>query len=504
MKQNCANGRKSPSIFQTEITAPPAGTGDEEPTSSALHSSWEILSWSHRHHLDLLRHRRLRLHWQSHQDAGIVKNCKFISATPPCSTTRWKSSLQTTLLKEIKQQIGGEKRSLTPSSRLNKLMDRLDQRNNVFMYVIPECSSSGSCVKCTRETWKEQYASELPGWLMPSDKWMRSTHWMLCVPKDSSSGKGNSPIIIGNSETTLMPPSSFRLRAKTLWEIRWWTETAVSPMTSTWKNDLFHHRHRRQHGGESTYLRTVGINYLLGLHRRPRLRPELWNCMPVRLIQSAYLGFRTTTNPYFFAELKRLKLIIDKLQAGGKFFIILDRNSEVPTPWISRKAPLPLSSNSWLCRQMASLPPTTYCWEHSSTFSDDIPNYRFESDIQTMNWPSYRLAPRYRQNMNACFLMKNGDCRCRLIPPQLKSSPNSLTDYAFYISPGEVDMATASLPYYSSVRSYRSIRVRHKLDTTVQPQIYCLDRNHDIQTHISTAFLLFQSRHSAVHSQSYL
>lgn len=57
-------------------------------------------------------------------------------------------------------------------------MDELDQRNNVFMYVILNGLFFWELRQIMRiEAWKEQYAAELPGGSMPSDKWMRSTHW---------------------------------------------------------------------------------------------------------------------------------------------------------------------------------------------------------------------------------------------------------------------------------------------------------------------------------------
>lgn len=46
---------------------------------------------------------------------------------------------------------------------------------------------------------------------------------------------------------------------------------------------------------------------------------------PAQLITSLRTSDSLNDNEsYFFAELKRLKLIIDKLQAGEEFFIILD------------------------------------------------------------------------------------------------------------------------------------------------------------------------------------
>ena len=45
--------------------------------------------------------------------------------------------MQCNLLKRIKEEIGGEQRKASLAiSQLSKLMNELDQRNNVFMYVI--------------------------------------------------------------------------------------------------------------------------------------------------------------------------------------------------------------------------------------------------------------------------------------------------------------------------------------------------------------------------------
>ena len=76
--------------------------------------------------------------------------------------------------------------------------------------------------------------------------------------------------------------------------------------------------------GKSTYLRTVGINYLLACIGAPVCARQMEIC-PARLITSLRTSDSLNDNEsYFFAELKRLKLIIDKLQAGEELFIILD------------------------------------------------------------------------------------------------------------------------------------------------------------------------------------
>ena len=75
--------------------------------------------------------------------------------------------MQCNLLKRIKEEIGGEQRKASLAiSRLSKLMNELDQRNNVFMYVILNGLFFWELRQIMRiEAWKEQYARELPHWL---------------------------------------------------------------------------------------------------------------------------------------------------------------------------------------------------------------------------------------------------------------------------------------------------------------------------------------------------
>ena len=72
--------------------------------------------------------------------------------------------------------------------------------------------------------------------------------------------------------------------------------------------------------GKSTYLRTVGVNYLLACIGAPVWAKQM-KIYPARLVTSLRTSDSLADNEsYFFAELKRLKLIIDKLEAGGRAF----------------------------------------------------------------------------------------------------------------------------------------------------------------------------------------
>jgi DNA mismatch repair ATPase MutS len=76
--------------------------------------------------------------------------------------------------------------------------------------------------------------------------------------------------------------------------------------------------------GKSTFLRSVAVNYLLAMAGAPVCAAEL-RFTPVQLFTS----MRTTDSlssgeSYFYAELKRLKSLEEKLVAGGNIFFILD------------------------------------------------------------------------------------------------------------------------------------------------------------------------------------
>ena len=71
--------------------------------------------------------------------------------------------------------------------------------------------------------------------------------------------------------------------------------------------------------GKTTYLRTVGINYLLACIGAPVCARQMEIC-PARLITSLRTSDSLNDNEsYFFAELKRLKLIIESCRLVRSF-----------------------------------------------------------------------------------------------------------------------------------------------------------------------------------------
>jgi hypothetical protein len=160
--------------------------------------------------------------------------------------------------------------------------------------------------------------------------------------------------------------------------------------------------------GKSTYLRTVGVNFLLACTGLPVCADAL-TVYPARLVTSLRTADSLTAHEsYFFAELKRLKMIIDRLHAGEELFVVLDEILKGTNSKDKQKGSLALM------KQLIALRSCGIIATHDlllGTLEDEFPdstrNCCFEADIagDTLSF-DYRLRPGIARNMNASFLMK--------------------------------------------------------------------------------------------------
>ncbi|MEN9919324.1 MAG: hypothetical protein RL662_1760, partial [Bacteroidota bacterium] len=159
--------------------------------------------------------------------------------------------------------------------------------------------------------------------------------------------------------------------------------------------------------GKSTYLRTIGINHTLACAGAVVCAREL-EFYPSKLVTNLRTSDSLADNEsYFFAELKRLKMIIDRLKKGEELFIILDEILKGTNSVDKQKGSMALM------KQLISLNGNGIIATHDlllgnleKDYPANIKNYRFEADI-TDNTLSFTYAIRegVAQNMNASFLM---------------------------------------------------------------------------------------------------
>ena len=281
--------------------------------------------------------------------------------------------------------------------QLSKELDRLDLRNNQFLYVLLEGSIFFQHQENFRiERWKARYGKHISKWLetvgeldaLCSLGTFAYNHPQYTYPELTEKPFCFLATQMGHP---LMPASQCVINDATI------------P-----SRPLFLIITGANMAGKSTYLRTIGVNYLLACIGAPVCCERL-KLYPNQLITSLRTSDSLSDNEsYFFAELKRLKRIIDLLNQGQQLFIILDEILKGTNSMDKQKGSFDL------IRQFMQLKANGIIATHDlllgsliKQFPEEIRNYCFEADIKENELTfSYKLREGVAQNMNACFLMK--------------------------------------------------------------------------------------------------
>ncbi|MEO5941839.1 MAG: hypothetical protein ABIP30_16480 [Ferruginibacter sp.] len=160
--------------------------------------------------------------------------------------------------------------------------------------------------------------------------------------------------------------------------------------------------------GKSTYLRSIGINVILAMAGAP-VCADKFILSPVQLISSMRIADNLEeSTSTFYAELKKLKTVIDKVNNKENVFILLDEilrgtnsldrhtgSAALIKQLIKEKAAAVIATHDV---QLAEL---------KNEYPENIMNYHF--DVQVNNeelYFDYKLKPGVCTSMNASILMK--------------------------------------------------------------------------------------------------
>lgn len=281
--------------------------------------------------------------------------------------------------------------------QLSKELDRLDLRNNQFLYVLLEGSIFFQLQEIVRiERWKVRYGQHISEWL-------------------ETVGELDALCSLGTFAYNHPQYTYPELTEKPFCFLATQMGHPLMPASQCVKNDatipsrpFFLIITGANMAGKSTYLRTIGVNYLLACIGVPVCCERL-KLHPNQLITSLRTSDSLSDNEsYFFAELKRLKRIIDLLNQGQQLFIILDEILKGTNSMDKQKGSFDL------IRQFMQLKANGIIATHDlllgsliKQFPEEIRNYCFEADIKENELTfSYKLREGVAQNMNACFLMK--------------------------------------------------------------------------------------------------
>lgn len=196
--------------------------------------------------------------------------------------------------------------------RLRQLLEVADSRRNMFFAPIAGLLLWGTQFACAIERWRERVGPLLPEWVdvlseieallcLAGNAWEQEDAIVPIVqdgpPQLDASGLGH-PLL----------PSSTRIR----------NDITISP-----EQPLFLVSGSNM-SGKSTWLRTLGINLVLA-QAGARVCAEQFSCSPlavgasIRIVDSLQEGAS-----HFYAEIQRLKVILDLVDAGQPTLFLLD------------------------------------------------------------------------------------------------------------------------------------------------------------------------------------
>ncbi len=254
------------------------------------------------------------------------------------------------------------------------------------------------------EKWREENANELPHWLESLGDWdallsLATLHFNF--PTYAFAEVNQALALETRDAGHLLIPDTIRItndfnlgKPATIWLI-----TGANM------------------AGKSTFLRSLGVNFVLGSIGSP-VCASYWN-MPLVALRS---GMRTTDSlqdhqSYFFAELNRLQSIIRELHEGKPMLILLD---EILKGTNSTDKQL---GSRELLKQVKDMHALVVLATHDIAlgdlavqYKDQVANACFEGKIENDNLTfDYKLHPGVAQKANATFLMR----KMGIIPPEV-------------------------------------------------------------------------------------
>ncbi len=160
--------------------------------------------------------------------------------------------------------------------------------------------------------------------------------------------------------------------------------------------------------GKSTFLRTIGINFILAQLGSVVCAKKMI-VSPIKIMTSIRISDSLSSNEsYFYAELKRLKYIIEQIEKGQNALVIIDEmlrgtNSEDKH-----------NGSVGLLKKIVNFNVITFLATHDvalgkleEEFPDVIKNYCFEAEIINDELKfDYKIRTGISRNLNASFLMR--------------------------------------------------------------------------------------------------
>lgn len=332
------------------------------------------------------------LHGKSDEKAKLLH--KYAEMIQAIENQEWKSQKMQGIKAALKGKSSNASKSLF---QLTKLVEALDSRVNILGMLV----TNGLYMRDLRnalgiENWKENNKDLLPGWfaaLAEAEALASIATYAFNNPAFSFPQLAESEFIV-EAENLAHPLLKAETRIGNNLQIDGWSQI----MLITGSNMA----------GKSTFLRAVGVNYVLASMGAPVCASN-FRFTPIPLFTSMRIGDSIKdSESTFYAELKRIKTIIVHLQAGKPLFILLD---EILRGTNSADK---LTGSKALLKQLVLLKGTGILATHDlalakleEEYPQNIHNYHFDVDIIGDKFDfSYKLKRGVCKTLNATLLMQ--------------------------------------------------------------------------------------------------
>lgn len=291
----------------------------------------------------------------------------------------------------------GDHKASTSIQSLKSILDRLDLRFNIVLVVPLNLLFLWNFQQAfALERWKKQHGTELNNWFR--NLGILEALGSFAVMKFNQPGY-NFPTIV---------EEHFFIESAQMGHPLIAPQKRVNNDIHLEPNELIMLVTGSNMAGKSTYLRSVGVNTVLAMAGAPVCAGS-FSISHVQLLSS----MRITDNllestSTFYAELKKLKTIIEKVNAGEKVFILLDEILR-GTNSLDRHA-----GSEALIKQLIQHKATAIIATHDlalasleKNYPKQLRNYHFDVQVSGEElFFDYELKPGICTSMNASILMK--------------------------------------------------------------------------------------------------
>jgi hypothetical protein len=329
---------------------------------------------------------------------ALSKKYKFLSSLNGLLSKFDNESFNSPVLNEIKFKISGKDISAAVSVRkLGRLIQAFDSRNNQLIGIVLNGLLLWDYQSVSRlEKWKSDFKTLFPGWLEmvgQVDAYISLANYAFNNPRFGY------PVISGDLNM---------FSAKNLGHQLIDESKRICNNFSLGKKGTVCIISGANMAGKSTFLRTIAVNFVLGMIGAPVCASEM-SFIPGKLFTSMRTMDSLSENEsYFYAELKRLNTLKSRIEEGEPLFFIMDEilkgtnSADKSTGSILFLQKLVKSGGTGLIATH-----DTSLGKLESDHPGVVINKCFEIEIDGENIKfDYKIQDGITQKMNAVFLMK--------------------------------------------------------------------------------------------------